>query len=101
MEDWIVPNGYTIELVNWYLNDDKSRQWLENKTNELWKEYAETLDGNVRIRWNHIYSLLNNSNINDKIKLKLFNEFVSDDTDIINRIAIDWKEEGIFEPISL
>ena len=102
-ETWIDSNGFTINLVNWYLNDPQSRQWLENKSQELYKEYVETLDGDIRARWNHLSSLLNNKSISDIIKVKLFNRFLygTNDKMSIPEIVIEQQEDGGFIPASL
>ncbi len=76
LKKWIDDGVITADLVNWYLQDSKSRQWLEQYCNKLINEYQKTLDGDVRIRLNHLYSLLNNAGMEDSIKEIFFHSFL-------------------------
>jgi hypothetical protein len=76
LKKWIDDGVITADLVNWYLQDSKSRHWLEQYCNRLTNEYQKTLNGDVRIRLNHLSALLNNASMADSIKENFFNSFL-------------------------
>ena len=64
----------STDLINWYLNDPESLKTLEQIRDNLWEEYMTNLNGDIRIKYNHIDSLLRNwHNMDDEIRSVFFN----------------------------
>lgn len=63
-----------INKIREYLNDSESITILSDLRNDLWTKYQENLDGDIRIRYNHLDALLNNwCNMDDSTIVKFFN----------------------------
>ena len=103
LQNWIDLNGVTFDLVEWYLSDSKSRRWLEKYCYKLEKEYMDDLSGDTKIRWNHLYKLLYESDgMKQSIKVTFFNTFLYGNTNkkSINELVFI-KQGDDYVPVSL
>ena len=73
--NYVVGGVFKTNLINWYLNDPQSRQYLEDSCNKLENEYKNNLSGDCRIRWNHLKCLLS-GDVKDSLKESFFESFV-------------------------
>ncbi len=101
LEEWLNENGPTAALINWYLHDYESRKWLQNYCDQLDHEYIKELDGDVRIKWNHLDGLLNNHGMIPEIKEKFFQSFQYTGSRSIKKLSFTQEEGGKFVPVSL
>lgn len=98
---WINKNGPTTKLIDWYLQDEKSLKWLQTYCDQLEREYTKDLDGNTRIKWNHLNILLNNHGMIPDIKEKFFQSFLYTGKRSIKKLAFHQNGDGSIVPVSL
>ncbi len=101
LAQWLNKNGPTAALIDWYLQDAESREWLQTYCDRLDQEYIKELDGDVRIKWNHLDGLLNSHGMIDEIKEKFFQSFLYTGSRSIKKLIFCRKEDGSFVPVSL
>ena len=102
MKEWVNKNGPTSDLIDWYLRETQSRYWLEDYRSQLEREYLYDIDGNIRIKWNHLNGLLiNGTAMDDSIKEQFFRSFLYAGTRSIKKISFLKGPDGSFEPSSI
>lgn len=90
LKEWVNKDGPTAALVDWFLRENQSRLWLEDCLDQLDRDYIMDLDGNIRIKWNHLNSLLlSGLAMSDSIKEQFFRSFLYTGSRSIKKLAFD------------
>lgn len=84
LNKFLTTEGPTAELINWYLSDTTSRQYLEQLCEEL-GNMPEYSNHSSRVKYNNLYPLLRD-NTDNITKVILFRGFLFSEKPIIKKL---------------